>query len=1039
MTSPEEDPSSESLERGLRAGFGGVERQSVIPFLEQQTGSMLRLSLPDLETEGDPVVTTGGAESHQPGEGTRYAVYGEIARGGLGVVLKGRDLDLGRDVALKVLHERFKDSRQVIERFVEEAQIGGQLQHPGIVPVYEMGLQADDRPFFAMKLVKGQTLAEKLRRQAASDETPALLRIFLQVCQTVAYAHARRVVHRDLKPSNVMVGAFGEVQVVDWGLAKVMRRGGATGEMPDKKRERDVSVIETVRSTEGSSHSVAGSVMGTPAYMPPEQARGEVARMDERSDVFSLGALLCEILTGRPPYDSEDPAVALRQAADCDHEQALGDLETCGAEAELVALARACLSPAREARPADASEVAHRVEGSMHRVEERARRAEIKSAELKVKARSTLVIAAVVLLAVVLGGATWLSLANQRREHQQETADLANAELEQATRYSGQAEQAGLGGADLWVLALGAARRASQIVSAGESDDGLAARVDALVQDLERREHTTRAAVLRESSHELLLERIWEVRIGPDVIHFDWRRGPERRARESARRDAEYGKLFAEVGIDADSAEVPRASALFDCEHGEDFALALDTWAESRRVSAIEGAELPPESWRSLVRMARQLDPADPWRNTLRDELSRQELDGEGLKELARSATSEQEVAVVVALLDAAGELDAAIGAQLEGLQKFPSDYWLNLSLEHLCLDNELTGRKYNDHIDRAKTVAASLRPLSRRSRMALALGDAQPGLPVVQTLRALVHESPDDPVATTFLYISLMERGLFEEAADLLPDGLDALQTTDFDWDYHGFVTLLGHGERLLSSPMALESPIVGIPVLLELGQYERALKILQDHRGRGPARLPWRCLPVLDEARTTTELQEIHERLLSYGDADSQDLAELSVTELLAAAEVRETGWRDLVGAVRLYRLAFERDPAAKEGWRAGRARHDASFDAALASAGWTPGSESLSAAERRELRDRSRQWIHEELDVIVGDLSRQDLDREWLLRNSMELHQMQVYGWLAPIREPQYLASMEPEEAHLCRALWARILGVHSMLDAFMASEE
>src|SRR5581483_870979 len=146
----------------------------------------------------------------------------------MGAVLKGRDPDLGRDVALKVLRDDFRDDADMVRRFVEEAQIGGQLQHPGIVPIYELGTFADRRPFFSMKLVKGRTLAQLLEdRKGPDDDRPRVLSIFEAIAQTVAYAHARGVIHRDLKPSNVMVGAFGEVQVMDWGLAKVLPRGGA--------------------------------------------------------------------------------------------------------------------------------------------------------------------------------------------------------------------------------------------------------------------------------------------------------------------------------------------------------------------------------------------------------------------------------------------------------------------------------------------------------------------------------------------------------------------------------------------------------------------------------------------------------------------------------------------------------------------------------------------------------------------------------------------------------------------------------------------
>jgi serine/threonine-protein kinase len=252
----------------------------------------------------------------------RYQLHGEIARGGMGAILKGRDVDLGRDIAVKVLLEMHQGRAELLQRFVEEAQINGQLQHPGIVPIYALGQFPDKRPYFTMKLVKGQTLAKQLeaRQTASASDLPHFLKVFEQICQTLAYAHARGVIHRDLKPSNIMVGAFGEVQVMDWGLAKVLEEGGVADEARTRLRQ-EVSVIRTRRSEGSASTSMpgsqtqAGSVLGTPAYMAPEQARGEVELVDERADVFGLGAILCEILTGQPrwPWPTIVPASSRRR------------------------------------------------------------------------------------------------------------------------------------------------------------------------------------------------------------------------------------------------------------------------------------------------------------------------------------------------------------------------------------------------------------------------------------------------------------------------------------------------------------------------------------------------------------------------------------------------------------------------------------------------------------------------------------------------------------------------------------------------------
>jgi tRNA A-37 threonylcarbamoyl transferase component Bud32 len=295
------------------------------------------------------------------GAASRYHLLGEIARGGMGAVFKARDPGLGRDLALKILLDQHRQRADLVDRFVEEAQICGQLQHPGVVPVYELGNLADQRPFFTMKLVKGQTLAALLAERTDGD-LPRFLAIFEAICQTVAYAHSRGVIHRDLKPSNVMVGSFGEVQVMDWGLAKVLPRdAGAAGE---HEPAPNATVVGTLRSQGDSDISQAGTVLGTPAYMAPEQARGETDVIDRRADVFALGSILCEVLTGRPAFGGGSAGEILAAAARGETSEALDRLAACQADPELLTLARDCLAAERAARPADAGVVAARITAS---------------------------------------------------------------------------------------------------------------------------------------------------------------------------------------------------------------------------------------------------------------------------------------------------------------------------------------------------------------------------------------------------------------------------------------------------------------------------------------------------------------------------------------------------------------------------------------------------------------------------------------------------------------------------------------------------
>lgn len=366
----------------------------------------------------------------------RYKLEGEIARGGMGAVLRGRDQDLGREIAVKVMLQNHAGKTELLQRFIEEAQIAGQLQHPGITPVYELGRFPDQRPYFTMKLVRGETLAKLLKdRPEPGTERPRFLKVFEQICQTLAYAHTRKVIHRDLKPHNIMVGLFGEVQVMDWGLAKVLT-------MP--AQGFDTSLKEAVTTNEGSvqtkrssgnstdiPNTQTGSILGTPAYMAPEQARGDIDQLDERADVFGLGAILCEILTGRPPYVGSDGMEIYRQAVDANVSDAYTRLQQCGADPELISLTVRCLSVNREDRPRDASVLTKELTTYLHSVEDRLKKAELAAVEAKTKVeeetkrrRITIRLAAAILFTLLTGLAA--SLWQMKRAVSAESLARAN-------------------------------------------------------------------------------------------------------------------------------------------------------------------------------------------------------------------------------------------------------------------------------------------------------------------------------------------------------------------------------------------------------------------------------------------------------------------------------------------------------------------------------------------------------------------------------------------------------------------------------------
>jgi serine/threonine-protein kinase len=584
----------------------GPDGASVLETLAASVGPVPRVLLRDTDPAevSESVIRPGSDAMPAPADhSARLRLLGEMARGGMGAVLKGRDEDLGRDLAVKVLLERHRDNPELIRRFVEEAQIAGQLQHPGIAPIYELGAFADRRPYFTMKLIKGRTLADLLRERAEPPhDLPRLLGIFEQVCQTMAYAHARGVIHRDLKPSNVMVGSFGEVQVMDWGLAKVLPRGGASDDATAGRVGPQETVVATARSGSDSDLSRAGSVMGTPSYMAPEQARGEVDRVDERADVFALGSILCEILSGRPAFTGRTSAEIQRRAAAGDMGDALARLDACGADAELIGLARDCLAIEPEGRPRDAGAVSGRVVAHLAGVQERLRAAELERATEAARAeealaraaversrrRRTIALAAAMLVSTTFGGVAITYVLQERRARfalaqridGEVVGLLANAQMRPENPA-------------LWHAALASLRQVDTASFPSSARTWL--------DDLRRR---AQAGFDSAQSDQPLLTAFDEVRAQEAQL---------------GRSDADqiYSRAFRDAGLNLDTSVSELAAALRARPAGVVPAAvaALDDWA----LALLCERPFDPR-WRRLLEIARAADP-DPFRGRVRDAL----------------------------------------------------------------------------------------------------------------------------------------------------------------------------------------------------------------------------------------------------------------------------------------------------------------------------------------------------------------------------------------------------------------------------------
>jgi serine/threonine-protein kinase len=622
-----------------------------------------------------------------------YEILGELGHGGMGEVFRGRDPELGRELAVKILREDCLDEPRTVQRFVEEAQIGGQLQHPGVVPIYEAGRLPDQRPYFTMKLVEGRTLAALLKeRKGPADDLPRFLKIFEQICQTLAYAHSKGVIHRDLKPLNVMVGAFGEVQVMDWGLAKVLGGG-----------------VRTVRTEAPEARSASGSVLGTPAYMAPEQACGDVEGLDTRCDVFGLGAILCEVLTGAPAYRGQGMSELLRQAARGDTADAFARLDACGAEAELIALAKTCLAAEPSDRPADARVVAEAMTAHLAAVQERVRQAELakaaaqaKAAEERKRRRLTLALAATVLLALTAGGATafWVQqdratrAAADARQAAARAAKAAATErdvaaaLEDATVLRGQAlglhNNPAKWNATL-TEALLAVKQAQGLLDSGEGGDDLRGRVAALRSELEDADRDRR-----------MIARLEEARFQESAV------GQEN-GFDDAGAAALYAKAFREDDPDWDSLDTATAAAHVVVRAiREDLSAALEDWANYT----------PNQRDRERIRAILQAADPDPASFRNRWNAAAKQKDVDGLRRLAAAAEAQEQPAV--RLVDFArtlvqlGAAPEAVKLLKEANERHPGDFWIVFELAFAC---ESTKPTATDEAIRYYTAALMARP----------------------------------------------------------------------------------------------------------------------------------------------------------------------------------------------------------------------------------------------------------------------------------------------------------------------------------------
>jgi serine/threonine-protein kinase len=687
---------ADSLDAGLAAGFGRAEPP------RSSLGDLRPVLLKEPDGESTHIVLPN-SDAVPPSElaGDRYQFHGEIARGGMGAVLRARDVDLCRELAIKVLLHKHVTRPEVVSRFLEEARIGGQLQHPGVVPVYDIG-RFGGRPFFTMKLVKGKTLAQLLAGRAdPGDDRPRFITITLQITQTLAYAHAKGVIHRDLKPANVMVGSYGEVQVMDWGLAKVLAEGGVADEQRASRHHQpdEGTRVQTARS--GTAETEAGSLLGTPAYMPPEQANGEVTRVDRRADVFGLGAILCEVLTGKPPYVARSGEEVRRKATNGDLADANARLGGCGADAELIALARACLAPEAIDRPKDAQEVADALMAYLDGVQDRLHQAELAEVEARAKAaeeakrrRLMVALAGTALLALMLGGGGWLWVKTEREARSARVTRDVNDALNRAAALRARAASASAGAALLFAQAREQAQRALALVEAGPADPALKDQVRNLQTELDHEENDRRLVAALDEARLAQAETLSENRFA------DERAVPL------------FRQAFGTYGLPAGQGEAEavaerirnRPPAVRDA-----IVAALDEWDDLAGNPEL-GIKEPHREWLRAVLEAAESE--DGWSRKVR--AARAEKDPAkrkaALEALAREADPSKVPALALTRLARRLRPAQAVDLLRRAQQVHPADFWVNHDLGMALREVKPPER---DEAVRFLTATVALRPES--------------------------------------------------------------------------------------------------------------------------------------------------------------------------------------------------------------------------------------------------------------------------------------------------------------------------------------
>jgi serine/threonine-protein kinase len=907
--------------------------------------------------------------------GRRFHVLRPHARGGLGEVFVAYDEELHREVALKQVPLGRAGQAEVRARFLLEAEITGTLEHPGVVPVYGLGHYTDGRPFYAMRFIKGRSLHAAIERFHAA-EAPGrdpgeralalreLLGRFVGVCNTLAYAHSRGVLHRDLKPANIMLGEYGETLVVDWGLAKVIgdRPGGppADGDAPPG---RPGPVIAVHRSA-----TQEGATLGTPAFMSPEQARGETESLGPASDVYSLGATLYMLLTGRPPFTSTELAALLEKVSRGEWPPAHQVKK--GVPPPLSAVCGKAMARRPEDRYGSALALAADIEHWLADEPVSAYREPLPARWGRWVRRHRPAVAAAtatILAAVLLGSGTAVLLERQQAERlaeraRQETRHRQGVEatLDEVARLQQQAR---------WKEARVALEQADNQLGPGGAAD--------LRQRLEQ---ARKGLELVAELDRIRLEHATIVNGQMDV----------------ATADQHYAEAFAGAGVVAGQGDEEEAAArVRNSAIREQLVAALDDWAVLTR-------DPRRQAWLSAV--ARRADP-DDWRDRFRD--PKVHRDRPGLEALADELLRDE----AKKLKAQSPHLLAALGNALlwvkadpvpllsEAREHYPSDFWLNFYLGNALVQaqkwgeaagyyraalavrpntaavyNNLGGALLNARLGgaiRAYQQAIRLDPTSAPTYNGFGLAWAAEGQTgkAITAFRKAVELDENNAQAHYNLGIALLkDKAPMEEA---LPHFQKAVALDSKDAKSRAALGLaLASLRRLDEGIVELEQAATLDPKDAQT-QGNLAAALLARGRFAEARTVARRCLDLLPDkhplrGQATRLLQEcerqiaLEEKLVALleGKGKPKDNA-----ERLALARLCLERKKLPAAAARFYAEAFAAEPRLADDLRAGQ-RYNAACAAARAGAGLGTDAAQLDEKERARWRKQALDWLRADL---------------------------------------------------------------------------